>query len=143
MHALGFWTGTVAIENQLVKCTSDHLGDHIRVRRKSLNLKQVDVAKLIGVCEDTITGWENSRSHPQICHYPTIICFLGYNPFSFDTNTLGGYIKAYRIEKGISQEKLAEMISVDATTVLSWEQNKHKPSARQLSKLLLLGIAQK
>jgi DNA-binding transcriptional regulator YiaG len=81
MHALGFWTGTVAIENQLVKCTSDHLGDHIRVRRKSLNLKQKDVAKLLGVCEDAITGWENRRSEPQKKYYSKIISFLGYNLF--------------------------------------------------------------
>ncbi len=80
IHALGFWSSKIAIENHLVKCTSDHLGDHIRLRRKALNLQQKDIAALFGVCVDTITGWESKRSKPQIRFYLQIIQFLGHNP---------------------------------------------------------------
>ena len=41
------------------------IGDHIRKKRFDLKLLQKDAAKIIGVSEDTITGWENGRSQPQ------------------------------------------------------------------------------
>jgi len=57
------------------------LGDHIRKRRLELGLLQRDVAKIMGVCEDTITGWETGRSNPSKRLIGSIIKFLNYNPF--------------------------------------------------------------
>jgi DNA-binding XRE family transcriptional regulator len=111
------------------------VGEHIRKRRQGLKLLQVDVAKIFDVCEDTITGWENDRNKPLIHHYPKIIEFLGYNPFPFDTSTLGGRMRKYRIENGISQEALANMVGVNETTILSWERNTHKPFPKKLKLL--------
>lgn len=103
------------------------IGKHIRKRRKQLNLKQADIAKILNVSEDTITYWENDRSSPQTKFYPSIIQFLGYNPLIFETVTLGGRIKKYRVESGISQEKLANMVKVNESSILAWEANKRKP----------------
>ena len=138
---MGFWSRNIQIENQLVKCISDHLGDHIRIRRKALNLQQKDVAKLFGVCEDTITGWENRRSKPLFCHYPKIKQFLGYAPTCINGNTLGDKIRRFRMEFGLSQEKLAVMVDVDETTIRSWEMDTHKPFGRKLLKLQGMGIS--
>jgi len=88
---LGFWQNKVSIENQLVICKSNHLGDHIKVKRKYLGLYQKDVAEIIGVSEDSITYWENKRSKPQKRYYSKIIQFLGYSPF--DDSMLGGETK--------------------------------------------------
>src|SRR5580700_654085 len=104
-----------AIENPRV------IGEHLKKRRLQLRLLQADVAKIFDVCEDSITGWENERSVPQIQYYPKLIEFLGYNPFPIDTETLGGRIKKYRIEQGLSHKKLGEKIGVDASTVSAWE----------------------
>ena len=100
---------------------------------------QADVAKIFDVCEDSITGWENGRSVPQIQYYPKLIEFLGYNPFPVDTETLGGRIKKYRIEQGLSQEEFAKKIGVNESTVFSWEKGEHKPlpSKRKLLTELL------
>ena len=104
------------------------IGEHIKNRRMQLKLFQSDVAKIFDVCEDSITGWETGRSVPQIQYYPKLIEFLGYNPFPFETETLGGKIKKYRIEHGLSHKKFGEKIGVDASTVGSWEENEHAPN---------------
>lgn len=78
--ALVFWKNEISIENQLVICKSNHLGDHIKLKRKYLGLFQKDVAKIIGVSEDCITYWENRRSEPQKRFYSRITEFLGYTP---------------------------------------------------------------
>ena len=115
------------------------IGEHIKNRRLQLKLKQADVAKVFDICEDSITGWENGRSEPQIQFYPKIIQFLGYNPFPVNTETLGGQIKNYRIAQGLSHKKFGQKIGVDASTVSGWEDNLHKPSRakqRELERLL-------
>jgi DNA-binding XRE family transcriptional regulator len=54
------------------------IADHLRKRRFDLKLSQSQVAKFIGVSNDTITYWENERTHPQVTFVPKIIGFLGY-----------------------------------------------------------------
>jgi DNA-binding XRE family transcriptional regulator len=56
------------------------IGEHLRKRRQELNMFQFEVAKIIGVTEDTICNWENNRSYPKGVFFPRIIYFLGYNP---------------------------------------------------------------
>ena len=111
------------------------IGEHLKKRRFQLRLLQSDVSKILDVCEDTISGWENERSEPYIHYYPTIISFLGYSPFDIDTSTLGGRIKKYRIENGLSQEELAYMLRVNESTVFGWEKNAHNPSINKLKLL--------
>ncbi|WP_457129299.1 helix-turn-helix domain-containing protein [Mucilaginibacter sp. HD30] len=60
------------------------LGEHILRRRLQLRLLQKDVAEIVGVTEECVTGWENGRSSPQIHIYPAISVFLGYYPFDKD-----------------------------------------------------------
>ena len=107
------------------------IGEHIKNRRLQLKLTQADVAKVFDICEDSMTGWENGRSKPQIQFYPKIISFLGYNPFSVDTSTLGGRIKYYRIIHGLSQEDFAKKIGVNESTIFSWEKGDHEPLSRK------------
>ena len=106
------------------------IGEHIKNRRLQLKLKQADVAKVFEICEDSITGWENGRSEPQIQFYPKIIKFLGYNPFPVNTENLGGRIKNYRITQGLSHKKFGQKIGVDASTISAWEEGKHKPTSK-------------
>ena len=106
------------------------IGEHIKNRRLQLKLTQADVAKVFDICEDSMTGWENGRSKPQIQFCPKIISFLGYNPFPVDTSTLGGRIENYRILNGLSHNKLGKKIGVDASTISAWEEEKHKPTSK-------------
>ena len=80
------------------------LGDKLRNRRLSLKLFQEDVARIIGVCPDSITGWEKNRTTPLIQFMPAIIEFLGYNPVPRDLSTYSGKILALRLLYGVRQE---------------------------------------
>ena len=111
------------------------IGEHIKNRRLQLKLTQADVAKVFEICEDSITGWENGRSEPQIQFYPKIIKFLGYNPFPVNIETLAGRIKNYRITQGLSHKKFGQKIGVDASTISTWEEGKHKPTSK-MTKIL-------
>lgn len=126
--------------NRVINPTT--IADKLKNRRIELGLLQKDVAKLIGVCEDSITLWENNRNEPSIIYYPKIIKFLGYVPFDVDSSTLGGQLKLYRYLHGFSQEELARTLDINESTVFHYENNKHKPSPKTLRKFrsLLCGI---
>lgn len=111
------------------------LGQKLRNRRLEKGLLQKNVAELIGVTEDCLTLWENGHSKPSVGFYPKITEFLGYFPFEIDTSTLGGRIKRYRYLNGMSQEKLAEKLGVNESTVCDYENNQHKPLPGTFKKL--------
>ena len=111
------------------------IGEHIKKRRLELNLKQSDLAKILEVCDDTITGWERNKSKPTVGHFPKLISFLGYNPVPVEADTLGGRMKKYRIENGLSQEDLAKKVGVNESTIFSWEKDLHVPFPKKLKLL--------
>lgn len=103
-----------------------------------LHLLQSDVARKIGTCTDSITGWENGRSEPHIHFYPRIIEFLEYIPFEVSDETLGGRIKIYRLTHGLTQKKMGELLSVDGSTVCSWETGQTTPYKRMIEKIVII-----
>ena len=56
------------------------IGEAIRKRRLDLDLRQIDVAKIIGCHELTVVHWEKGYREPRINHMAGIMQFLGYNP---------------------------------------------------------------
>jgi DNA-binding XRE family transcriptional regulator len=111
------------------------IGDHIKKKRLDMSLFQKNVAYQIGVTEEAVYNWENNRCNPKIYLLPKIIEFLGYVPFESPKETIGDKIKAYRKEHGLSQRKLAKLLSVDQTTIRDWESDKHQPSKKLLKRL--------
>ena len=125
-----------AFPNELVS-----IGDHLRAWRVENSLLQVDVARILAVCEDTITGWELNRNIPSIHQIPQIINLLGYIPIEIDTSTFGGRIAMYRYKNGLTPKKLGLLLSVDASTVRAWERNKnipHKNRIKDIEETLLI-----
>ena len=111
------------------------IGEKLKNKRLELGLLQKEVAKVIGVCEDSITLWENNRNEPSIIYYPKIIQFLGYVPFDVDSSTLDGQIKLYRYLNGLSQKELGLKLEINQSTILDYEKNTHKPSQKILAKI--------
>ena len=66
------------------------LGDHLRKARLDRGLSQSDVARILKVAADTVTGWELNRFKPSNKHSRAIIEFLGYIPFEMDNLPLSG-----------------------------------------------------
>ena len=94
------------------------------------------MAKIIGVSIDTITYWENDRSQPTLMNMPKIVSFLGYSPFIIEAIAIGDQIRNLRIQKGLSQKKLAKFIDIDPSTLATWEHNKGRPDKKKLMILL-------
>ena len=96
------------------------------------------MAKLIGVCEDSITSWERNRNEPSVIYYPKIIQLLGYIPFDLNISIFGGQIKLYRYLNGLTQEELASKLNINESTVFHFETGKHQPSAKVFKKINVL-----
>jgi transcriptional regulator with XRE-family HTH domain len=110
------------------------LGDHIRKRRLDLGLTQRQVAAQIGADVTSVRNWEGNATSPALWFMPGIIRFLGYTP-NTPAKTLGERLRACRRERGISQEKLADLLEVDEGTVRRWERGRSRPKKLHLSAL--------
>nr|WP_262713269.1 helix-turn-helix transcriptional regulator [Mucilaginibacter frigoritolerans] len=97
------------------------LGEHIKKVRMDKGLLQKEVAEIINVSEDTITYWENGRFVPQIQYYPAIISFLGYYPFTHETESMAGKLRQVRYCTGLNIAKCAQLLGIDIDTVKRYE----------------------
>jgi transcriptional regulator with XRE-family HTH domain len=97
-----------------------------------LNLLQKDVAKKLGVCEQSICNWEKNLAKPAIKYIPKIIKFLGYVPFDISNISFGEKIILYRKLHGLSQKMFACQLGIDPCTLRKRERDKRKPSDRFL-----------
>ena len=93
------------------------LGNHLRAKRLDLGLLQREVARKLGVTEDTVHNWETDRKSPQLRSVPKIIAFLGYDPYDIQAATLGERIVAASRRLGLSQKELARRLHIDQSTV--------------------------
>lgn len=103
-----------------------------------MGLWQIDVAVILGTTEDSITGWENGRSKPQLHYVPRIVEFLGYFPYDYKPETFEARLYFFRLQNGLSAQKLGSLLGVDGSTVISWERRKQKPSGYIFELLQLL-----
>lgn len=111
------------------------IGDHIRKWRIDNWLVQRDVAKILGVCEDSVVGWEIRGISPAIRYIPAITQMLGYLPIEVNTSTIAGKITHYRYSRGITQGELAKELGVNESTVFHYEKGTHWPQKGVLKKL--------
>ena len=98
---------------------------------------QKDVAKLLGVCTDTVTNWEKNRSKPDLRALPNVIKFLGYDPRSAD-QSMASQLTSLRRARGLSQKELAKIMQIDPSTLSRWEQGKRTPQGLYLQQVRLI-----
>jgi hypothetical protein len=58
---------------------------------------------------------------------PTVVRFLGYVPYR-PSNSFADWLKMRREVLGLSQEKLAERLGVDESSIKNWETGLHSPN---------------
>jgi transcriptional regulator with XRE-family HTH domain len=107
------------------------IGDHIRRRRLGLKLLQREAAEQIGVCEPSIFNWESNRGTPEIRFMPAIIRFLDYNPLP-EATTVAEQLVRHRTALGLSRNKAAKELGVDAGTLARWERGGQEPAGELL-----------
>ena len=111
------------------------LGDYLRATRLDRGLSQPEVAKILKVTPDTVTGWELNRHQPPARLAKKIIQFLGYIPFKEEGVSLGKQLYFARLLSGKTQEQVAANIGCDESNLRYIELDKRKPGKRILIKI--------
>lgn len=102
------------------------LGDHVRARRLDLGMLQREVAQILGVDVDSVCGWETGRSQPKVYLLPRIIEFLGYAP-GHPATSFPAALRIARRSAGLSQERLAQRVGVNESSIAKWERGEAIP----------------
>lgn len=87
-------------------------------------LSQPQVATIIDVDTGTVLNWEKSRTEPPVTSFPSILQFLGYDPYP-EAKTLGERLFAKRRMMGWTIKDAAQQIGVDEGTWGQWERSGH------------------
>lgn len=111
----------------------DTLGDHLRKTRLDRGLSQSDVARLLNVTEDTVTGWELNRHKPPARLAKVIIQFLGFCPYQ--AKSLGKQLYYARLITGKTQKEVAKEIGCDASNLRYIELDRRKPQPKTWEKI--------
>jgi transcriptional regulator with XRE-family HTH domain len=111
------------------------LGDHLRKVRLDRGLSQPQVAKLLKVTTDSVTGWELNRYEPQARLAKRIIHFLGYFPFNTEDLLIGSKLYYARLISGMTQEQVAKEIGCDESNLRYIELGLRNPGIKTLRKI--------
>jgi len=98
-------------------------------------MNQKNVAMLLGIKPTSITHWETGKVIPREIYSTKIIQFLGYNPYSFKTETLGQRIRTYRLLHGYTLKQFGALIGVTECTIVDWQAGNIQPSKEHMKKL--------
>jgi len=101
----------------------NHLGEHILKVRIERGLLQRDVARLIGTNDHNIGTWETGRAMPIYASVPSILKFLGYDPYP-EPKSAGDHIFLYRVRNGLSAKAFCKLARIDFRTLYAFEDDK-------------------
>jgi len=111
------------------------LGDHLRKVRLDRGLSQPQVAMLLKVTTDSITGWELNRYVPQARMTKRIIQFLGYVPILGKCESLNERLFRARQILGHTQEQAAKKMRCDESNIRQIESGKRHPRVETSQKI--------
>lgn len=114
------------------------LGAKLKRRRRERGLRQIDVAREMGVNQHSVIDWEKGKE-PMVAQYPAIIAYLGYEPWS-EPQSLGENLTAERRRRGLSIRQAAELLKIDEGTFGAWERGSRRP-VRQSSEVIVSFLA--
>lgn len=115
-----------ATKPQVLADQGESIGAHLRRARKARSLKQIEVARIMGVCQHSVVDWETETKKPTDRQYPAIIAFLAYEPWA-EPRTLPEQLIAARRRRGISGKAAAHLVGVDEGTYRRWEAGRTTP----------------
>lgn len=98
----------------------DTLGAKLKRRRLEKGQRQIDAAREMGVDQHSVINWEKGLKEPMAAQYPTIISFLGYEPWP-EPSTLPEKLVAARLRCGWSIKRTAATLGIDEGTLGRWE----------------------
>jgi transcriptional regulator with XRE-family HTH domain len=105
------------------------VGDHIKRARLTRKLTQAEAGKVMKVSEGTVFNWERNRRAPPVLLMPSVIRFLGYDPYppaiAYATRFL-----AKRRREGWTIKEAARRLGINEATWGLYEAGRTVPSGR-------------
>lgn len=129
--------------SQSVADDSEEIGERIKELRKSKKVSQKELAQKTGLSIGSIQGYEQGRYNPKLEAIAKIADALEVELDNFynvllqrgENVSIGGKIKAVRLQKGVSQAALAKCLGVSTAMICQYEVGKRKPKVETLSKI--------
>ena len=115
------------------------LPERLRDVRENNNLKQIEVAKILGVSQANYSRWENGtefiplKKLTILCNYFDISMdyvagltrnFKGNGIHELDNKIIGANLKAFRKNNNITQVELANFLNTTHSTISAYESGK-------------------
>jgi transcriptional regulator with XRE-family HTH domain len=95
-------------------------GAALRERRMELGLSQKVAGATIGASAWTVMNWELGRTMPGDRFYPSLIRFLGREPWP-DPVTIAERLRVERLRRGLTCAQAAVVLQVDEASIAAWE----------------------
>jgi transcriptional regulator with XRE-family HTH domain len=110
------------------------IGRLLRERRAALGLTQKQAATELHVNEFTLMNWELDRHTPGDRYYPTLIAYLGREPWPEPT-ALSDRLRTQRLRQGFTIAQLATVLAVDESSLAAWERGQTPSHASSREKV--------
>ena len=146
--------------DDLLSMQKDTIASRISQLRKYKKLSQAQLGKIVGAAQNTVCNWENGNRAPNFemtqrladffnvsidyllgCKERTLphLNFKNHDILTTKSSNIGSNLKAARTNKGLSQQKLANLIGVSRSTIAMWETGGSQPdniALKQISNIL-------
>ena len=120
---------------------SPRLGTHLSAFRERAGLGRIDLARQIGVSEETVRLWEKGAVQPSPDRLARLIALLSQRGVDWSTTAADGagqalpqlarLLRDERRGRGMSQAAVAVMLDVAQATYASWETGRTSPAPPQ------------
>lgn len=130
--------------DELYPINRDTLGDYLRGVRIRHNFTQVEMSEILNMAENAIINYENNIQKPNynalrnICKFYNLDFNKVYEEYfgkSINEDSLGTKLKHMRLDKGMLQREVAEILGVSKTTIGNFERGTNIPNEETLNKM--------
>lgn len=109
--------------------------DKMREARMSLGINQVELASRIGIDPSVVNSWETRGGNPSVRNLPRVAAALGLSVpdlYRSDADAAGTLIDL-RVQAGLSQRELAQLLDISQARVSRWERGVSRPTWEEIS----------
>jgi len=92
----------------------------LRSRRAELRMTQAQAGAAIGASAGAVMHWELCRTKPDDRFYPSLIRFLGREPWD-EPRSIAARLTAERLRRGLTLAQAAVVLQVDEASIAAWE----------------------
>jgi transcriptional regulator with XRE-family HTH domain len=129
---------------------SQRLGEHLEGARRRALLSRAQLARRLGVSEESVRRWENGGSRPSPERLAQLIAVLAIDGTTFsvlprvatDLPPISRRLRDERAQRGITQAQASFLLGVAQPTYAGWEIGRASPRIQHLGEIAcFLGVS--